>query len=65
MAADLGMDVVAEGVETAEQFAALRSLGIPFAQGYHFARPMKPLLLLPFLLGKPLPVEQRALRVVG
>ncbi|MXN43745.1 EAL domain-containing protein [Shinella kummerowiae] len=64
MAADLGMDVVAEGVETAEQFAALQSLGIPFAQGYHFARPMKPLLLLPFLLGKPLPVEKRTLRAV-
>ncbi len=36
----LGMDVVAEGVETVEQAQALRGLGCEFGQGFHFARPM-------------------------
>lgn len=36
----LGMSTVAEGVETVAQFEALRSLGVPEFQGYHFARPM-------------------------
>jgi diguanylate cyclase (GGDEF)-like protein/PAS domain S-box-containing protein len=40
MARGLRVGVVAEGVETAEQLRALRVLGCPFAQGYHFARPV-------------------------
>jgi EAL domain-containing protein (putative c-di-GMP-specific phosphodiesterase class I) len=36
----LGMDVVAEGIETCEQFRLLRQLGCRFGQGYLFARPM-------------------------
>ncbi len=36
----LGMSTVAEGVETPAQFEALRQLGVPEFQGYHFARPM-------------------------
>jgi PAS domain S-box-containing protein len=34
-----GSDLVAEGVETAEEAAALQALGVGLAQGYLFARP--------------------------
>ncbi len=37
---NLGLTVVAEGVERAEHVAALRALGCDIAQGYHYARPM-------------------------
>ncbi|MEV4344446.1 GGDEF domain-containing phosphodiesterase [Actinoplanes sp. NPDC049596] len=40
LGARLGVRVVAEGVETTEQRAALIALGCPTAQGYHFCRPM-------------------------
>jgi predicted signal transduction protein with EAL and GGDEF domain len=39
---NLGMEVVAEGVETQEQVSLLRSLGCEFAQGYFFAKPLDP-----------------------
>jgi len=38
-ATEVGVDVVAEGVEDARQVATLRRLGIHFAQGHHFGRP--------------------------
>ncbi|MEA2410914.1 MAG: hypothetical protein QOC77_1475 [Thermoleophilaceae bacterium] len=42
LAAALGVDAIAEGVETREQAAALRSMSCGLAQGYHFARPVAP-----------------------
>ncbi len=39
LADELGMDVVAEGVETLDQFRAVRALGCESAQGFHLARP--------------------------
>ena len=54
MAHALGMTVVAEGVETAEQLAMLQTLACDEVQGYFIARPMsahdiEPLLLRPAL----------------
>ncbi|MCB2008413.1 MAG: EAL domain-containing protein, partial [Rhodoferax sp.] len=40
MAHELGMQVIAEGVETREQLALLVAAGCDFGQGYLFARPM-------------------------
>jgi diguanylate cyclase (GGDEF)-like protein len=40
LALDLGMSVVAEGVETAEQYAILSEMGATAIQGYYLARPM-------------------------
>lgn len=39
VAASLGLEAVAEGVETERQLAVLRELGCEQVQGYHFARP--------------------------
>jgi EAL domain-containing protein (putative c-di-GMP-specific phosphodiesterase class I) len=38
LAHTLGMDVVAEGVETAEQAAELKALGCEYAQGFFFSK---------------------------
>ncbi len=40
LAHGLGLEMVAEGVETAEQAAALRALGCDAVQGFLFAKPM-------------------------
>jgi EAL domain-containing protein (putative c-di-GMP-specific phosphodiesterase class I) len=39
MARNLGLEVIAEGVEEAAQARALLALGCGEAQGYHFGRP--------------------------
>jgi len=40
LAQNLGMDVVAEGVETSEQLEILRGLGCKYGQGYFFSKPL-------------------------
>jgi len=41
LAASLDMEVVAEGVETAEQLSKLRELKCGYAQGYHLCKPVE------------------------
>jgi EAL domain-containing protein (putative c-di-GMP-specific phosphodiesterase class I) len=41
LAHNLGMDVIGEGVETAEELALLQELGCDYAQGYFIAKPME------------------------
>ncbi|MDD4979427.1 MAG: EAL domain-containing protein [Gallionella sp.] len=43
LANSLGMQTIAEGVETAGQLAYLRSQGCDEVQGYHFSKPLSPL----------------------
>ncbi len=42
LAWNLGMDVIAEGVETPKQLAQLRALHCDYAQGYLFCKPVRP-----------------------
>jgi EAL domain-containing protein (putative c-di-GMP-specific phosphodiesterase class I) len=42
LAHSLGLQAVAEGVETAEQLAMLQAWSCQAGQGYHFARPVDP-----------------------
>ena len=42
LARNLGMNVIAEGAETAEQHEQLKLLQCPFVQGYFFSRPVSP-----------------------
>lgn len=44
MAAELGLKVIAEGVETPEQLSILRSLGCHALQGFLLARPTADIL---------------------
>jgi EAL domain-containing protein (putative c-di-GMP-specific phosphodiesterase class I) len=46
----LGLDVVAEGVETVEQLEAMRQIGCAMGQGYYFSRPMQPELGAPLMV---------------
>lgn len=40
MAVELGLEVIAEGIETNSQLLLLREMGCPYGQGYGIARPM-------------------------
>ena len=50
LAHNLGLTAVAEGIETADQLAALRAMDCDMAQGYYFARP-RPAAAIGELLG--------------
>jgi diguanylate cyclase (GGDEF)-like protein/PAS domain S-box-containing protein len=56
MAAAMGRYCVAEGVETAEQFHALRGLGVDAYQGWLFAKALEPAAFRAMLIGPPLPI---------
>ena len=48
MASTLCLEVVAEGVEDADQLALLNHLGCEYAQGFHFSRPVSDIELVRF-----------------
>lgn len=45
IAEQFGFDVIAEGVETQEQYEKLREMGCKYFQGYFFGKPVDPLSL--------------------
>ena len=67
LARHLGMDVIAEGVETEEQFELLRAVGCERFQGYLFSRPLGATRIRELLIANrsPVPPEQLLPRAVG
>jgi diguanylate cyclase len=53
LARNLGITVIAEGVETVEQLAMLQSMECEFAQGYYFGRPAVAKTAEEFIVGRP------------
>jgi EAL domain-containing protein (putative c-di-GMP-specific phosphodiesterase class I) len=53
LAHNFGMDVVAEGVETAEQLACVRRLGCNFAQGFYFSKAIEAAAVEPLIAAQP------------
>ncbi len=49
MVHDMHLKVVAEGVETQEQFEVLEAMGVDYIQGYHFSKPVEGRLFIEFL----------------
>jgi len=49
---NLGLTIVAEGVESEQALSALREFGCDLAQGYHLSRPIPAAALDPWLLGR-------------
>jgi diguanylate cyclase (GGDEF)-like protein/PAS domain S-box-containing protein len=64
MAATMGLEVVAEGIETPAQLSALRTLGCRLGQGYYFSRPVPPEALAAILAVGRLPLPRPRLQVV-
>lgn len=58
VAEDLGLHVVAEGVEDAPTVERLAELGCTTAQGYHFSRPLGPEAFATYVAGQQLAVAR-------
>jgi diguanylate cyclase (GGDEF)-like protein/PAS domain S-box-containing protein len=56
LAHNLGMDVIAEGIETAEQVRHLQAVGCDYMQGYLLSRPVDAAAAEELLKGAPLPL---------
>lgn len=48
---DIGCKLVAEGIETVEERAAMAALGVDYGQGYYFARPLPVIAAARHLMG--------------
>lgn len=57
LARNLGMDALAEGIETQEQLALVRQLGCAFGQGFLFSRPLPPEPLAELLARGPIAMD--------
>jgi len=53
IAQKMGMNVIAEGIETAQQLKKLRQLNCDFGQGYFFCPPLNPEQVVNLLLSSP------------
>jgi diguanylate cyclase (GGDEF)-like protein len=51
---NLGLDMIAEGIERSEQLARLRELGCPHGQGFLFSTPLPPEQVTPGLVARTL-----------
>ena len=64
MAGTMGLEVVAEGIETQAQLQALRARGCLLGQGFHFSRPVPPEATAAILAVGRLPLPRRRLQAV-
>ena len=48
----IGMDVVAEGIETKEQMMVMQDMGVEYIQGFYYSKPIPEDEFLSFLAGK-------------
>ena len=44
------LEIVAEGIETKEQYEAMEKLGISYIQGYYFSKPLPDAAFVEFIL---------------
>jgi EAL domain-containing protein (putative c-di-GMP-specific phosphodiesterase class I) len=49
---ELGIHVVAEGIETHSQWASLRDLGCEMGQGFYLSRPLPPALFVEVMVAR-------------
>jgi diguanylate cyclase (GGDEF)-like protein len=63
LASSLGLQVVAEGLESAGQTATVAELGCELGQGYHFGAPVGPIGVASYLAAEMLPTHGVGLRV--
>ena len=52
MIKEIGLKIVAEGVETKEQLDAMEALGVDYIQGYYFSKPLQEKDFLKFIAAR-------------